>query len=52
MTLAIVVAALTTIFVLGVGGWMTTIGPWYENIRKPSWTPPNLGLRTRMDRHT
>ena len=41
MTLPIIVAAMTTIFVLGVGGWMTTIGPWYENLIKPTWNPPN-----------
>lgn len=41
MTLPIFVAAMTTIFVLGIGGWMTTIGPWYENLRKPRWNPPN-----------
>ena len=40
MTLPIVVAAFTAILVLGVGGWMTTIGPWYENLRKPSCNPP------------
>jgi|SRR6267142_1079912 len=41
MTLPIVIAALTAIFVLGVGGWMTTIGSWYQNLRKPTWNPPN-----------
>ena len=41
MTLPIVIAALTTVFVLGVGGSMTTIGPWYQNLRKPKWNPPN-----------
>jgi len=41
LTLPIVVATLTTLLVLGVGGWMTTVGPWYENLRKPSWNPPN-----------
>ena len=41
MTLPIFVSAMTAILVLGVGGWMTTIGPWYENLHKPSWNPPN-----------
>ena len=41
MTLPIVVATITTLLVLGLGGWMTTVGPWYENLRKPSWNPPN-----------
>ena len=26
---------------LAVGGALTTIGPWYESLRKPSWQPPN-----------
>ena len=26
---------------LGVGGRMTTIGPWYRDLRKPTWNPPN-----------
>jgi len=39
--LPILVATITTLLVLGVGGWMTTVGPWYENLRKPSWNPPN-----------
>jgi translocator protein len=41
MTLPTVVAALTVVFMLGVGGWMTTIGPWYRDLRKPRWNPPN-----------
>jgi tryptophan-rich sensory protein len=41
MTLPIIVAAVTTILVLGVGGLMTQVGPWYRDLRKPTWTPPN-----------
>jgi tryptophan-rich sensory protein len=26
---------------LGVGAWLTTIGPWYRDLRKPIWNPPN-----------
>jgi len=41
MTLPITIATVTTLLVLGIGRWMTTVGPWYENLRKPSWNPPN-----------
>jgi tryptophan-rich sensory protein len=41
MTIPIIVAAVITILVLGVGGAMTTVGPWYRNLPKPSWTPPD-----------
>lgn len=41
MTLPIIVAATVTLLVLGIGGRMTTVGPWYENLVKPKWTPPN-----------
>lgn len=26
---------------LAVGGGTTTVGAWYEDLRKPSWNPPN-----------
>ncbi len=41
MTLPAIIATITTLLVLGVGGWMTTVGGWYESLRKPSWNPPN-----------
>ena len=34
-------AALVTLIVLGVGGAMTTVGPWYRALRKPTWNPPD-----------
>jgi translocator protein len=41
MNLPIVVAAVTTVLVLGVGGATTSIGPWYRQLRKPWWNPPD-----------
>jgi len=40
MTVPIMIAAAVTLAVLAFGGWMTPIGPWYHNLRKPSWQPP------------
>ncbi len=34
------VAAASAIGVLGLGGAMTTIGAWYDALRKPAWQPP------------
>jgi tryptophan-rich sensory protein len=41
MTYTIIVAAIITLLVLGAGAAMTTVGPWYRNLRKPSWNPPD-----------
>ena len=41
MAIPVVVASVTVIFVLAVGGWTTTVGTWYEHLRKPPWNPPN-----------
>jgi benzodiazapine receptor len=41
MTTPIIVAVVTVIIVLGVGGALTTVGPWYRALRKPSWNPPD-----------
>jgi tryptophan-rich sensory protein len=39
--LTILVAAVLTLLLLLVGGLTTQVGGWYEEINKPSWTPPN-----------
>lgn len=39
--LPIIVAVVITIAVLGIGGATTDVGPWYRNLRKPSWNPPD-----------
>jgi len=41
MTLTILTAALVTAFVLGAGAVMTSVGPWYRQLPKPTWTPPD-----------
>ena len=40
MTLPIIVAAIITVLVLGIGATMTKVGAWYRNLRKPAWNPP------------
>jgi tryptophan-rich sensory protein len=40
MTLTIFTAAVITVLVLGAGGVMTSVGPWYRQLPKPTWTPP------------
>ena len=34
------VAAAAAVVILGVGGALTEIGPWYNHLRKPWWQPP------------
>lgn len=37
-----VLAAIAWAVILGgVGGLLTEIGPWYRNLEKPSWQPPD-----------
>lgn len=39
-TIALIAAA-WAIILGGVGGFLTEIGPWYRNLKKPSWQPPD-----------
>lgn len=41
MRKAVLVAGAATTIVLGAGGALTRIDGWYEDLRKPSWQPPN-----------
>lgn len=41
MTLPILVATMITLLVLGLGGALTVVGPWYRALPKPSWNPPD-----------
>ncbi len=38
---ALTVASLFAIFVGGTGGALTQLGPWYYNLQKPWWQPPD-----------
>jgi tryptophan-rich sensory protein len=37
----IIVAIAWAVFLGGLGGVLTSIGPWYRNLKKPSWQPPD-----------
>ncbi len=37
----VLIATLLALFVGGLGGAATTIGPWYYALAKPSWQPPD-----------
>jgi tryptophan-rich sensory protein len=37
----VLVAAAVAIVIAVLGGTLTDTGPWYQNLRKPSWQPPD-----------
>lgn len=37
----VLIAAGVAIVIGTIGGTLTDIGPWYQNLRKPSWQPPD-----------
>ncbi len=41
MTWPLVVAGLVALVLTAGGGLLTEIGPWYRQLRKPSWQPPD-----------
>lgn len=42
--LPIAVAAIAAVGVAVLGGTITDLGPWYEGLRKPAWTPPRMAF--------
>ena len=41
MSTPIIIAGGVALFLGVFGGLMTPIGPWYKNLAKPSWQPPD-----------
>lgn len=41
LTTPVIAAILWAVFLGGVGGLATEIGPWYRGLIKPSWQPPD-----------
>jgi translocator protein len=39
--LHVIIAVLWAVLLGGLGGLLTTIGPWYRELKKPSWQPPD-----------
>jgi translocator protein len=37
----VLIAAGVAVFIGMLGGTLTDTGPWYQNLRKPSWQPPD-----------
>jgi translocator protein len=36
-----IIAIFWAVLLGGLGGALTSIGPWYRNLKKPSWQPPD-----------
>ncbi len=41
---AVGTAALAALAVAAIGGTLTDVGPWYQGLAKPSWTPPDAAF--------
>ena len=41
MLTPLIVAGVAALALTGAGGLLTEIGPWYRQLRKPSWQPPD-----------
>lgn len=41
MNVPLVISIGAAVALAGVGGLLTPIGPWYANLKKPRWNPPN-----------
>lgn len=37
----VLIAASVAIFIGFLGGTLTDVGPWYQNLKKPAWQPPD-----------
>ena len=37
----LLIAGAVAVFLCAAGGLLTKIGPWYRNLRKPRWQPPD-----------
>ena len=42
--LPVVLASLAAIAVAAIGGTITDLGPWYQSLDKPDWTPPPVAF--------
>lgn len=36
------IAAVTTLLIAALGATITVLGPWYQGLLKPAWSPPDL----------
>lgn len=42
--LPVMVAAVAALGVAALGGSITNLGPWYDGLQKPAWTPPPIAF--------